>query len=1132
MKFLINGKFYFCYLLCIFQHQVNSLNLIAYVSQNGLFGHFQFSQYTNNEIKITSELSTTLQYPDQIWSWGISEFPVDYSIVDSRRCSDEQLGKQLINFDDTLGYLTLPGNETTTWFSNITLTGGKGLWGKSLVLANPNTGFTICATISTKEQDIDHLAEARFHSKISGSIYFRWLSAKRSDHSDTLIYSDLYHNHRSTDNDGAYYTSNSWKLYITDIFDDKSDKPEENCNVLQLVFDPENLANGKSIGDVDSRLGNIKIASKMKSMRQIFQDDLLKLLPNDLTGPQRQLYVVVFDSVHKENFLGCAKIRHVRSRLVKSTINNAGIKGEITLQQKYKFEPTWVKFKFGAVSNEFRENVELVRSVSRILITDLPPNPVFADKTDYCSSSGKVFNPTNVDLRDIPPNGLGTQDQYPIGDITGKLKSRNPAELSAEYWDIYLPLEGSNSIVHRGFVIEKNNNSDTSVTPESKHLTCGTLTLYDPTTLYQTAMFTAEVLFRYPIVGRILFRQPRDESWVDTTVIVEYLIHADGSSLNKSIDHRWAIHHHPPGKDFYNWTARCLSAGDVYNPYKVNFEKDLPTECFKVNVGICRLGDLFNRLGTLAIAGRKAERDVSRKMFTDVNLPLSGHNNILGKSLVIYDDFGPVARGERLACSIIGGYHWRKAVARDWYANGVPLTLSGKLEIFQQSEYDLTNVDVHFKDLNDNKGYHVHITPIESDLEFPCEDSSLYGHWNPRDVDPKKSPHPAMGTSDQYELGDLSGKFGTLENAEEYAGAYNDTILPLYGYETVLGRSIVIHKRIDNIRWACSTLERGYSPQEAREIRAIASFHHPNGFAYGYIRFTQLIHNDGSKSDTVIEVKLQHPGENDRNITFNHHWNIFVNPVGVDATVQQTITRCVAGGYIWNPFYTQLADPLNVDLYRAECGSDNPLRCYVGDVSARVGTIDIGNKRVVFSDQNFPLEGSQSAVGRSIVIFGPNYSAERFACANIEPDHDIVKYINLQKPPKFVVAQFLEDVRHVMGLPKWMLSIDSRKTKTLHNDACIQMIVHFKGAQAHQIEIDFSKLLTKGRLDDPIIRIPGYVNPKRKKTLSYRICSVRDPNEKNKKFILRPSTQRSSGCSIKVAGIVLFVSLMLLSITI
>lgn len=42
-------------------------------------------------------------------------------------------------------------------------------------------------------------------------------------------------------------------------------------------------------------------------------------------------------------------------------------------------------------------------------------------------------------------------------------------------------------------------------------------------------------------------------------------------------------------------------------------------------------------------------------------------------------------------------------------------------------------------------------------------------------------------------------------------------------------------------------------------------------------------------------------------------------------------------------------------------------------------------------------------MGRSIVLFGPDYSHERYACANIEPDHDIVKYINLQKPPKFVV---------------------------------------------------------------------------------------------------------------------------------
>ena len=46
--------------------------------------------------------------------------------------------------------------------------------------------------------------------------------------------------------------------------------------------------------------------------------------------------------------------------------------------------------------------------------------------------------------------------------------------------------------------------------------------------------------------------------------------------------------------------------------------------------------------------------------------------------------------------------------------------------------------------------------------------------------------------------------------------------------------------------------------------------------------------------------------------TYNHNWAIYVNPVGVDATVKIKDTRCVAGGYRWNPYFTQLADPLNV----------------------------------------------------------------------------------------------------------------------------------------------------------------------------------------------------------------------------
>lgn len=67
----------------------------------------------------------------------------------------------------------------------------------------------------------------------------------------------------------------------------------------------------------------------------------------------------------------------------------------------------------------------------------------------------------------------------------------------------------------------------------------------------------------------MLLRQAKDEPWADTSILIEYLVHADGATLNSSSEHRWAVHEFPPGKDFYNWTARCLSAGEVFNPYKV-----------------------------------------------------------------------------------------------------------------------------------------------------------------------------------------------------------------------------------------------------------------------------------------------------------------------------------------------------------------------------------------------------------------------------------------------------------------------------------------------------------------------------------------------------------------------------------
>lgn len=287
-----------------------SLELRSYISQAGLHGTITFTKL-KNAVKITTDLKATLEFPNQIWSWSVREFPVDYTQLESR-CDDAKLGKPLVNLDDVYGYLMLPENATSAITTEkLNITGKEGLYGKSIALRNVDNNRVICASIVMVDKTKEKTAVARFNSPISGNVYFRWFSTK-DNHSEMLITADLY---RVADveklNQTVDFTEHVWKIYITDILDSK-DRSEENCNILQLVFDPESRGNDKAVGDINARLGKVKVSTDYNKRRYktVFRDDELILLPSDLTGPQRRLYLVIFESKHEDSFLACAKIRY------------------------------------------------------------------------------------------------------------------------------------------------------------------------------------------------------------------------------------------------------------------------------------------------------------------------------------------------------------------------------------------------------------------------------------------------------------------------------------------------------------------------------------------------------------------------------------------------------------------------------------------------------------------------------------------------------------------------------------------------------------------------------------------------------------------------------------------------------
>lgn len=1052
---------------------VHGVIIRAPVSQGGLTGEVYLRQ-DNPAGDVTVRVSLQLTEGEELQGlgWQIREFPVDYKVLDGHsRCTSERLGNVVEDLGERLGTLQLPENSTVEFIipgGYVNISGPDGMWGRSILLHGPRTA---CSTLMVEGEE--RIAEARFHGPLAGSILFRWFGAE--DSVDAIIVSDIYTVTEKTNE----VKSHNWKIYVTDILDSEADKARDSCKALQLVFDPDNRGSSHCTpqdphscraGDLDLRLGKLP-----SGKRHLARDLGLPELTESAEGSPRILYVVVFDSINGENILTCARIKRLETKTASAILQGSGVKLHVNFEQKSQYDLTFI-----TVSNisTVSQNLQELQADWNYNIYALPAR---SGSENTCKLSGSIYDPSDIKDEGSKIEGA-SQDQYAVGQL--KLK-HGPISRINHTWDSFLPLFGAGSIIHRTFHLSV-------PTVQGDVVSCATVLPKQP-------FITAQAVFRYPVVGRVLFRQPADQPSADTTVLVEYLVYADGNQ-NDTADLRWKIHQNAAGADFYNWTARCLSAGPTFNPFKV-FTLEKESLCYPDRVDRCELGDLSTRHSTILAVGSKENMILkTRRLFTDNNLPLSGPGGIVGRSLVIYHENGPKARGERLACTTIAWLHRQKAVARDWFGNGEDISVRGRIEMIQLTEYDITDVEVTLKGLNDNSGYHVHVAPLEIHLSFPCEDSTVYGHWNPFQVVPSRSPPPGIGTPDQYEMGDLSGKWGTLANQTQAYTYYNDSNLDLIGPLGVIGRSVVIHKSVTNRRWACSSIERGYAPSEARELRAIASFHHPNGFAYGYIRMTQLIYNDGSASNTAIEVKLRHPGVNDRNLTRNHNWAVFVNPVGQDAAVKQFETRCTAGGYRWNPYFIQLADPFNDELYREQCGPDNPLRCHVGDLSGRLGPINLGDKRQAFTDINLPLEGVHTALGKSIVIFNQDGRPEKFACANIEPDNDIIKYANIRKPPRFEVSKFLDHVRAVMGLPDWMLTIDNRKTKELHGGTCIQLLLHFRGPQANHLEQDFSRLMNSGRLPQPSLYIPGALpNPKRPSALSYGQCGARDPAQKSRR---------------------------------
>ncbi|MBN3283990.1 SOD5 dismutase, partial [Polyodon spathula] len=303
--------------------------------------------------------------------------------------------------------------------------------------------------------------------------------------------------------------------------------------------------------------------------------------------------------------------------------------------------------------------------------------------------------------------------------------------------------------------------------------------------------------------------------------------------------------------------------------------------------------------------------------------------------------------------------------------------MRGSISFSQASPFDSTKIMVSLSNLKSLVGpYHVHQFPMpqrKTSEENLCHNDHVGGHWNPFDVDTRNPDYPKVpgATHDMYETGDLSGRHGSMAGQDNFNSTFTDWNLPLFGRNSIVGRSVVIHHP-NSSRLLCGTV--GYP---GNVMTAVAVFKGP---VVGRIMFNQLKSNPDSDLTLFLELSY---GNSLSPATSNHNWHAHEYPISSEIDLDTDVCQSTKGHY--NPFKVDTND----SNYYPNCNPDSPFACEVGDFSSKhmaisltslVGTVQT---KFFFTDTTAGLSGITSVLGRSLVIHGANKASSRLSCANI-----------------------------------------------------------------------------------------------------------------------------------------------------
>lgn len=209
--------------------------------------------------------------------------------------------------------------------------------------------------------------------------------------------------------------------------------------------------------------------------------------------------------------------------------------------------------------------------------------------------------------------------------------------------------------------------------------------------------------------------------------------------------------------------------------------------------------------------------------------------------------------------------------ARARFSSDSNSDVQGFITLTQDSPFDPTKVETNLKINKKAYSYGIDLLPTirrrkNEPKSCPNVRETIY---NPFFKDPEEIPPEGQGTTDQYAVGDLSGKFGTLSNKNHELYSSYDFNLPLYGSFSVVGRAVVVYAP-DGPPIACSNIEvfgvnitTAYATFDV-PLQGQFIFRQPAGECFG---------------DTYVYIEISKPDGDGATKTFNHPWHVHDQPV-------------------------------------------------------------------------------------------------------------------------------------------------------------------------------------------------------------------------------------------------------------